>query len=129
MPLVGPPRRPCSQTCRDAARHRPASPLARARKLSPVMGRPLAILLTLLLGGLVALQIPMNSQLGRHTGVLGAAFISTAFTATTLGLLMVLSGTAPAVGVIRDVPLLYVIGGGSIGVLLLSLTIVVLREL
>ena len=42
------------------------------------MSRLVAVLATLAVGALVAFQPPINSELGKRTTVLAAAFISTA---------------------------------------------------
>jgi uncharacterized membrane protein YdcZ (DUF606 family) len=50
--------------------------------------RLLAVLATLVVGGLVAFQPPINSQLARHSTILAAAFLSTLISAVVLGLLV-----------------------------------------
>ena len=51
------------------------------------MERPLALVAVLIVGGLIALQPPVNSQLARETSILGAAFVSTAISAVVMGVI------------------------------------------
>lgn len=56
------------------------------------MSRPLAFILTLAVGGLVALQPPANAALAKHVGDLGAAFVSVAISLAIIGVLLVAVG-------------------------------------
>jgi transporter family-2 protein len=75
------------------------------------MDKGLAVLLTAVVGGLIALQAPINAGLGRATGSLPAALVS--FTVGTLALaaIVVLSGKAGGLGSTFDVSWYYLIGG------------------
>jgi transporter family-2 protein len=56
------------------------------------MDRALALILTLLVGGLVAFQPPANALLARHVGDLGAAFTSLLLSTLIVGVLLVAAG-------------------------------------
>jgi transporter family-2 protein len=71
----------------------------------------LAVLLTALAGGLVALQAPINAGLGRATGGLPAALISFSVGTAILAAIVVLSGKAGGVGSASDVSWYYLLGG------------------
>jgi len=58
------------------------------------MDRGVAVLLTAFGGGLIALQPPINAELGRFTGNIQAGFVSFAVGALLIGAIMVLSGKA-----------------------------------
>jgi bacterial/archaeal transporter family-2 protein len=73
--------------------------------------RGLAVILTAVVGGLIALQPPVNAGLGRATGNVAAAFVS--FLAGTL-ILAALVGIAGRSGGLRstfDVEWYYLLGG------------------
>jgi transporter family-2 protein len=92
------------------------------------MLRVWAIAATLGVGALIAFQPPVNNQLSRHTSVLGAAFISTAISAVTLGVLALVTGHAAEVGRIPRVPLGY-LTGGLLGAALVSVSLITVRRL
>ncbi len=75
------------------------------------MDRGLAVLLTALVGGLIALQAPINAQLGRATGSLPAAFVSFLVGTVVLLLIVVLTGDTGGLGSTFDVRAYYLIGG------------------
>jgi bacterial/archaeal transporter family-2 protein len=75
------------------------------------MDRGLAVLLTALAGGLIALQAPINAGLGRATGSLPAALISFAIGTVALAGIVVLSGQAGGLGSAFDVSWYYLLGG------------------
>jgi len=70
-----------------------------------------AVLLTAVTGGLIALQAPINSALGKSIGTFQAAFVS--FLIGTLALcgIALLSGGLGSVGEIFSVPWHYLLGG------------------
>ena len=59
------------------------------------MDRLLAVIATLVVGGLVAAQPPANALLSRHVGDLGAAFTSLLVSTLIVGVLLVVAGEAP----------------------------------
>lgn len=92
------------------------------------MERVLALLATLAVGGLVALQPPINSQLAKHTSTLAALFLSTTIGAVAVGVLLVAVGGVPALSGVSSTPLLY-LTGGLMGVLLVGVSLVTVRTL
>ena len=75
------------------------------------MDRGLAVLLTALAGGLIALQAPINAGLGRSTGSIPAALVSFAIGTVALAGIVVLSGKAGGLGSTFDVSWYYLLGG------------------
>jgi transporter family-2 protein len=92
------------------------------------MDRPVALIAVLVVGGLIALQPPVNSQLARETSVLGAAFVSTAISAVVMGVLFVGSGKLSQLGSVPSVPAIY-LTGGLLGAALVSVSLVAVRTL
>ncbi len=92
------------------------------------MSRLVAVFATLAVGALVAFQPPINSELGKRTTVLAAAFISTAFAAVALGVLIVVIGEAGQVRRIPQIPVLY-LTGGLLGAALITVSLVTVRTL
>ena len=62
------------------------------------MDKGLAVILTAVAGGLIALQAPINAGLGKATGALPAALVSFAVGAIALAAIVVLSGKAGGLG-------------------------------
>jgi len=75
------------------------------------MPRSLVLLLVLVVGVLLAVQPAINSQLSRHTGSLGAAFVSLAGSALAIGVILVASGNASRLAGAGDVSPVYLTGG------------------
>ena len=75
------------------------------------MDRGLAVILTAVVGGLIALQAPINAELGRATGNVAAAFVSFLIGTLILALLVGLSGQAGGLSSSFDVEPVYLIGG------------------
>lgn len=75
------------------------------------MDRGVAVALTAVAGGLIALQAPINAGLGRSTGSLAAALVSFAVGTVALTAIVVLSGKAGGLGSASDVSWYYLIGG------------------
>lgn len=75
------------------------------------MDKGLAVILTAIAGGLVALQAPINAELGRATGGLAAALVSFTVGTLALGTIVVLSGKAGGLGSTFDVSWYYLLGG------------------
>jgi transporter family-2 protein len=92
------------------------------------MERLLAVLATVSAGALVALQPPVNSELGKRTSVVAAAFIGTAIAAIALGLLALVLGELGQVRRIPHIPVLY-LTGGLMGAVLISVSMVTVRTL
>jgi bacterial/archaeal transporter family-2 protein len=75
------------------------------------MDRGLAVLLTAAVGGLIALQPPINAGLGRATGSLAAALVSFAVGTLLLAVIVALVGQAGGLSSTFDVRWYYLIGG------------------
>lgn len=75
------------------------------------MDRGLAIVLTAVAGGLIAMQAPINAELGKATGGLPAALVSFAVGTIALSAIVVLSGKAGGLGSTFEVPWYYLAGG------------------
>ncbi len=90
--------------------------------------RLIAVLATFAVGALVALQPPVNSELGKQTTVLVAAFVGTAIAAAALGLLVVFAGEVGSIGKAWSVNPLY-LTGGLMGALLITVSLVTVRTL
>jgi transporter family-2 protein len=75
------------------------------------MPRCLVLLLVLVVGVLIAVQPAINSQLSRHTGSIGAAFVSLAGSALAIGIVLVASGNAGRLSGVGDVSPVYLTGG------------------
>ena len=92
------------------------------------MERLLAVLATIGVGAIIALQPPVNSELAKRTSVAAAAFIATAIAALVLGAIVVFLGEAAELRKIPHVPPLY-LTGGLMGALLVSVSLVTVRTL
>lgn len=75
------------------------------------MDRGLAVILTAAVGGLIALQPPVNAALAKATGSLPAALVSFAVGTLILAALVALAGKAGGLGSTFDVDLVYLTGG------------------
>ncbi len=72
----------------------------------------MAVLLTALTGGLVALQAPINSHLGRSIGTFQTVFLSFAIGALAMAAIAALTrGGLGQLSGVRDVSILYLTGG------------------
>jgi len=83
------------------------------------MDRGVAVVLTAVAGGLIALQAPINAGLGRATGSLPAALVSFAVGTVALAGVVVLAGKAGGLGGVTEVGWYHLLGGllGAIYVL------------
>ena len=75
------------------------------------MDKGLAVLLTAVAGGLIAMQAPINAGLGRATGSLPAALVSFLVGTVALAAIVVLSGKAGGLSSTFDVSWYYLLGG------------------
>jgi transporter family-2 protein len=92
------------------------------------MGRLAAVFATVAVGALIAFQPPVNSELGKRTTVLAAAFISTAISAGVIGLIVLASGEFGHVRRVPHIPLVY-LTGGLLGAAFVSVSLVTVRTL
>jgi bacterial/archaeal transporter family-2 protein len=75
------------------------------------MDRGLAVTLTVAVGGLIALQAPINAGLGRGTGSVTAAFVSFAIGTLMLAVLVSIVGQWGGIRSVPDVEWYYLLGG------------------
>jgi transporter family-2 protein len=92
------------------------------------MTRLLAVVATLGVGALIALQPPINSELGKRTSVVAAAFITTTIAALALAALALVLGEVGQVRKVPHIPPLY-LTGGLMGAVLVSVSLVTVRTL
>ena len=90
--------------------------------------KALAVLATAAAGGLVAMQAPINSRLGREIGTFPAAALSFAIGLTLLVAIVVVAGGAKDVGGARTLPWYY-LTGGILGAAYVSTVLVSVRTL
>lgn len=86
------------------------------------MPRSLALISTLAVGGLIALQPPANAALARHVGDLGAAFISAVIAVLILAVPFLVFGDPSRLSGLAHFRLEHALGGlGTAAVVLVSL--------
>jgi transporter family-2 protein len=86
--------------------------------------RSLAVVVTAVAGGLIALQPPINAVLGRETGSLQAGLVSFFVGTILLAAIVVLSGKAGGLSGALDVGWLYYLGGGVLGAMYVVVALV-----
>lgn len=93
------------------------------------MDRGLAVVLTAIGGGFVALQAPINSNLGRTVGTFQAAFVS--FAIGTIALTLVASLAKGGLGQVSEARHLswYYLIGGLLGAVYITTVLVTVRTL
>ena len=92
------------------------------------MDRGLAVLLTAAVGGILALQAPINAGLGRATGQLPAALVSFTVGTVLLVAVVVLSGDAGGLSSTFDVRWYYLIGG-ALGAAYVTVALIAVRTI
>jgi bacterial/archaeal transporter family-2 protein len=93
------------------------------------VARPLAVLLTAFSGGLVALQAPVNSRLGKTVGTFPAAAISFAVgLAALVALVLLTGGVSGKLGELRHLPW-WAFVGGLLGAAYVASVLVTVRTL
>lgn len=93
------------------------------------MDRGAAVLLTALTGGLIALQAPINSTLGRSVGTFQAAFLSFAIGTVALAAIVgLVKGGYGQVAVARELSW-YWLTGGLLGAAYVTTVLVTVRTL
>ncbi|MFL5843729.1 MAG: DMT family transporter [Solirubrobacteraceae bacterium] len=93
------------------------------------MSRSLAVLLTAGVGGLVAIQAPINSQLGKKVGTYQGALVSfTVGTVLLTAIVLVAGGGVAKIGEARHVAWYYLLGG-VLGAAYVSVVLVTVRTL
>ena len=91
------------------------------------MDRGVALLLTAAVGGVLALQAPINAGLGRATGPLPAALISFMVGTLLLAVIVGLSGNVAGLGSTFDVRWYYLIGG-ALGAAYVTVALIAVRS-
>jgi bacterial/archaeal transporter family-2 protein len=92
------------------------------------MERLVAIVATVAVGALIAFQPPVNSELGKRTTVLAAAFISTAISTIVMAIAAAALGELGYVRRVPHIPIVY-LTGGLLGAVLVSVSLVAVRTL
>ena len=93
------------------------------------MDRSLAVVLTAIVGGLIALQAPINSQLGKAVGSWQAATVSFAIgTALLVAIVLVAGGGFGEIGEARHLSWYY-LTGGILGAAYVTTVLVTVRSL
>lgn len=93
------------------------------------MPRGLAVLLSIGVGGLVALQAPINSLLGKRVGSLQAATVSFLVGTVALAVIALLFASGPSSGAgLRGAPVYY-FAGGLLGAAYVASALVTVRVL
>jgi bacterial/archaeal transporter family-2 protein len=92
------------------------------------MGRLAAVFATVAVGALIAFQPPVNSELGKRTTVVAAAFISTAISAIVMAVIAAVAGDFNQVRKLPHIPVVY-LTGGLLGAALVSVSLVTVRTL
>lgn len=94
------------------------------------MDRGAAVALTAFVGGLIALQAPINSQLGRTVGTWQAAFVSFAVgTVLLLGIAALAKGGLGDISRVRDLSSPVYLTGGVLGAAYVTTVLVSVRTL
>lgn len=91
--------------------------------------RLLALLVMVIAGGLVAMQAPINSALGRAIGSFQAAAWSFVVGLTALLFLAALNGGFGGLGRARELEWYHLVGGGLIGATYVTSVLVMIRAL
>ncbi len=93
------------------------------------MDRGAAVILTAFVGGLIALQAPINSQLGRSVGTFQAAFVS--FVLGTILLAVIAALAKGGLGQVAEARSLswYYLTGGILGAIYVTTVLVTVRSL
>ena len=93
------------------------------------MTNGVAVLLTAAVGGLIAAQAPINSELGRSVGTFQAAFVSFAIGTLVLAVIAGLAkGSFGQIPEARNLPWYY-LTGGVLGAIYVTTVLVTVREL
>jgi transporter family-2 protein len=92
------------------------------------MDRGLAVLLTAVVGGILALQAPINSGLGRVTGSVAAALVSFLVGTLVLVLVVAVSGEASGLGSTFEVRWYYLLGG-VLGAAYVTMALITVRTI
>jgi transporter family-2 protein len=92
------------------------------------MSRGIAVICTLAVGGLVALQPPANAALSKHVGDLGAAFVSLAISISVVGVVLLAFGHPSRLSGLSGFRLEYLVGGLA-GASVVAISLITVRPL
>jgi transporter family-2 protein len=87
-----------------------------------------ALVVTLIVGGLIAAQPPINAELARRSSDLAAALFSVAVSFVAILAVFLVIGDLGSLGKIRDAPPLYWTGG-LLGALFVGVSLITVRAL
>ena len=93
------------------------------------MDKGVAVALTAVVGGVVVMQAPLNSQLGHYVGTLEAAVVALAISFSAVLMLSVVTGGIGGVRNIGGAPWHVAIGGGLCGGLFIASLVWLVRAL
>ena len=93
------------------------------------MDRNVALVAAVAIGGVVAMQAPLNSALGRLVGGTQASMVALAVSCVALAGLSALAGGFSGLSKLGDAPLHVAMGGGLIGALYVGSIVYTVREL
>jgi bacterial/archaeal transporter family-2 protein len=93
------------------------------------VNKDLALVVALVIGGVVAVQGPLNSQLARSTGGLAATTIALGVSFTSLLILTAIAGQLGNVADAGGAPLYVIVGGGLAGALFVASIVWTVRAL
>jgi transporter family-2 protein len=93
-----------------------------------VVEKVLAVLATVIVGGMIAYQPPVNALLADKTSAIGAAFISLVTSTVLLGTLAVITGHAGEITKVPSLPPGYLFGGVG-GAFIVSVSLVTVKPL
>jgi bacterial/archaeal transporter family-2 protein len=93
------------------------------------MDRGVALAAAVTIGGVVAMQAPLNSQLGRTVGGVQASMVALGISFVALAVLTAVVGGFSGLSRLDDAPLHVAIGGGLIGALYVGSIVFTVREL
>ena len=93
------------------------------------MDRGVAVFAAVTIGGVVATQAPMNSELGRAVGGLQASVVALGISFAALLALCLLTGGLSGIGKLGEAPLHVAVGGGLIGALYVGSIVWTVRAL
>ena len=93
------------------------------------MNKDVALVVALVIGGVVALQGPLNSQLARSVGGLPATTIALGVSFASLLILTAIAGQLGGLGDVGQAPVYVIVGGGLVGALYVGSIVWTVRAL
>jgi bacterial/archaeal transporter family-2 protein len=93
------------------------------------MDRGVALAAAVMIGGVVAMQAPLNSQLGRTVGGAQASMVALGISFAALAALSAVVGGFSGLARLEEAPMHVAVGGGLIGALYVGSIVFTVREL